>query len=122
MPYYKDINNGLHWLDNPAFSYLLPASCVQISAAAADAIRSANASNPAALANITPRQIRMALTQAGLRTVVETAVAAGSQDLKDWWEFSTYFERTHPQVVAMAAALGVSDAQLDSLWALGATL
>ena len=77
---------------------------------------------PVASPQISPRQIRMALTQMNLRSQVEAAVAAGDQDLKDWYEFSTYFDRNHPQVTAMAATLNVSDAQLDSLWQLGATL
>ena len=71
---------------------------------------------------ISPRQIRMALTQMSLRSTVETAVASGDQDLKDWYQFSTYFDRNHPQVLAMAAALGVDDTELDALWELGATL
>ena len=77
--------------------------------------------NPAIL-SVSPRQIRMALSRAGLRTQVESAVAAGDQDLKDWYEFSTEFERVNPQVLLMSAALGVSEAQLDDLWALAATL
>jgi len=71
---------------------------------------------------LTPRQIRMALTRSGLRETVEAAVKAGSQDLKDWWEFSTVFERNHPQVLAMAQALNVENALLDELWILGAEL
>lgn len=72
--------------------------------------------------SVTPRQIRMALTQAGLRSAVEAAVAAGDQDLKDWWFESNAFERDRPQVLAMAALLGVSDAQLEALWTLADTL
>lgn len=72
--------------------------------------------------SLTPRQIRQALTRAGLRTEVEAAVAAGSQDLRDWWEFSTSFERMHPEVIGMQKALSVTDESLDLLWALGATL
>ena len=53
---------------------------------------------------------------------VEAAVAAGDQDLKDWYEFSTAFERLNPQVVAMGEALSVSPASLDDLWTLGASL
>jgi hypothetical protein len=71
---------------------------------------------------VSPRQIRMALTRANLRTQVEAAVAAGDQDLKDWYEFSTAFERVNPQVTAMATALSVSEEQLDNLWKLAATL
>jgi len=77
---------------------------------------------PVVITPISPRQIRMALTRAGLRQAVESAVAAGDQDLKDWWEFSTTFERTNAQVTAMAAALGVSESSIDDLWKLGATL
>lgn len=76
----------------------------------------------APIAPISPRQIRQALTRAGLRTAVEAAVAAGDQDLKDWYEFSTAFERLNLQVVAMGEALSVSPASLDDLWALGASL
>ena len=76
----------------------------------------------AAMPALTPRQIRQALTRAGLRTQVEAAVAAGDQDMKDWWEFATTFERTHHLVVAMGTALGQTEAQLDALWALGASL
>ena len=77
---------------------------------------------PVVIPAVSPRQIRQALTRAGLRTSVEAAVAAGDQDLKDWWEFSTTFERLNPQVTAMGAALGVSDTQLDDLWTLASTL
>jgi hypothetical protein len=77
---------------------------------------------PAPSDPVSPRQIRQALTRAGLRAAVEAAVSAGDQDLKDWWEFSTSFERLNPQVVAMGEALGQPDEQLDALWALGATL
>ena len=122
MAYYKDTSNKLHWLDSSEFEYLLPEGSVQITAAEADAIREANKPVPAPVTQISPRQIRMALTQMGLRSQVETAVSAGDQDMKDWYEFSTYFDRNHPQVLAMATALNVSSANLDNLWALAATL
>ena len=65
---------------------------------------------------VSPRQIRQALTAAGLRASVEAAIAASNQDTKDWYEFSTAFERTHPAVTAMGVALGVSAGALDDLW------
>lgn len=71
---------------------------------------------------VSPRQIRQALTASGLRSVVEAAVASGTQDIKDWYEFSTSFDRYNPQVLDMAAALDISDLQLDQLWRLAATL
>ena len=67
-------------------------------------------------ASVSPRQIRQALTAAGLRASVEAAVAASDQDTKDWYEFSTAFERAHPAVIAMGIALGVSSDALDGLW------
>lgn len=120
--FYKDINNQLHWLDSSEFEYLLPEGSVQITDAEADAIREANKPIPSAVTQISPRQIRMAMTQLGLRNDVEAVVAAGDQDMKDWYQFSTFFDRNHPQVLAMAAALNVDDQELDTLWALGATL
>jgi hypothetical protein len=71
---------------------------------------------------ISPKQIRMALNRTGLRTKIENAVSIGDQDLKDWWEFSLSFERSHPQVTAMGIAIGQTDAQLDEIWTLGASL
>lgn len=76
----------------------------------------------AAIPSISPRQIRQALSRAGLRASVEAAVVAGDQDLKDWYAFSAPFERNHPQVLNMGSALGQTPEQLDDLWALGATL
>lgn len=65
---------------------------------------------------VSPRQIRQALTAAGLRSSVEAVVAGGDQDMKDWWEFSISIERRHPLVVAMATSLGVTERQLDDLF------
>jgi hypothetical protein len=71
---------------------------------------------------VSPRQIRQALTQTGLRDIVEQAVAAGDQDLKDWWEFSTQIESTHPAVIEMASVLSVTDEQLGALFELAKSL
>ena len=72
--------------------------------------------------SVSPRQIRQALTRAGLRASVEAAVAAGDQDIKDWYEFATDFERSNPVVASLGAALNVSDEQLDALWILAEAL
>lgn len=71
---------------------------------------------------VSPRQIRQALTRAGLRAQVEAAVAAGDQDLKDWWEFATSVERQNEHVIAMGTALGQTTEQLDQLFQLAASL
>lgn len=67
-------------------------------------------------AQVSPRQIRQALNAAGLRQQVEDAIAAGDQNMKDWWEFSLSIERNHPLVIAMAAALNVTERELDDLF------
>ena len=121
MPYFKNQTNQLFWLDaqdDPA--KWLPAGCVPITDEEAESLRPI--SPPPPIAPISPRQIRQALTRVGLRTAVEAAVAAGGQDLKDWYEFSTAFERNNAQVIAMGVALSVSPSSLDDLWALGASL
>lgn len=71
---------------------------------------------------VTPRQLRLALTATGLRAAVEAAVAGGDQNTKDTWEFSTECLRDNPLLVQMGAALGKTEAELDALFALAATL
>ena len=77
---------------------------------------------PTPVPSITAWQIRKALNQMGLREAVEAAVAAGSQDAKDAWQYANEFERTHPLIESFAQALGKSDEDIDALFALGATL
>jgi len=43
MPYYKDSNNQVHWLDSNAYQHMLPLGSVQITEAEAATIRDANA-------------------------------------------------------------------------------
>lgn len=122
MPFYKDLakNDELHWLDDVKHEEMLPSTCVLITDEEAEEIRARPKIRQ--VMRVSARQIRMALSQVGLRDDVEAAVAAGSRDLQDWYEFTRIFERDHPQVVAMAALLGVTDTQLDDLWNLAITL
>ncbi len=71
---------------------------------------------------VTDKQLRQALTRTKLRSAVESAVAAGDQDLKDEWDRSTEVHRDNALVVAMAHSLGVTDAQLDDLFILAGSL
>lgn len=78
---------------------------------------------PAPIVPVSPRQIRQAMTRAGIRQQVEDAIAASNDyDLKDWYEYATEFERGNPAVAQLAAALNISEQQLDDLWRLAATL
>lgn len=61
-------------------------------------------------------QARRALLAAGLLTAVEAAVAAASQDIQITWEYAPNIVRNSPFVTSMAAALGLTDAQLNDLF------
>lgn len=73
-------------------------------------------------ATCTPRQIRLALNQLGLRDQVEQAVAAADQTVRDTWQYSQIIVRTDPLIASMAAGLNVDSATIDQLFALAATL
>ena len=72
--------------------------------------------------SVSPRQIRLALNATGLRVTVESAVASGTQDLKDWWEYALDIERNHALINGMAAQLNITEQQIDDLFRLAATL
>ena len=124
MPFYKNPieDNQVYWLDDAQYVNLIPSTCVEITSEEASAIQASKVETPPTEAKISPRQIRMALTQSGLRSQVEAAVAAGDQDMKDWYEFANEFEETNPLVKGMATALGVSDSALHDLFVLAKTL
>lgn len=117
MPIFKAPN------DDTCLADTAPSGWVEITQSELDAIReSRTAASPKVFTPLTPRQIRQALTIAGLRTSVETTIAAGDQNTKDWWEYALTIERNHPMVEGMATALGQTSAQVDALFELGAQL
>lgn len=75
---------------------------------------------------VTMRQARLALVQYNLLTQVNTAVGnmpgAAGDTARIEWEFSSTVERNRPLVQALGAALGLTEAQLDDLFRLAATL
>lgn len=68
---------------------------------------------------VTAFQARAALYNANLLATVEAAVAASTDEtLKLAWNHALHFERTSPTIATMAAALGLTDQQVDDLfWA-----
>jgi hypothetical protein len=70
---------------------------------------------------VTPRQIRLALNQLGLRSAVEAYVAQADQSTMDSWEYSTQFERDHPLLLAAAEALQQPPEAIDALFTLALT-
>ena len=74
---------------------------------------------PAVPASVSPRQIRIWLVRHGISmAAVDAAIAEipdeqARQEAQISWEFSPYVERAHPMLVPLAAALGLSEAQVD---------
>ena len=66
---------------------------------------------------ITPRQIRQQLTAIGLRQTVEDLISASNDyDLKDWWNHSQDFQRSHPVLLEVATQLGMSEDDMDNFF------
>lgn len=68
-------------------------------------------------------QARTAMRRAGLLASVETAVAASADpEIQDAWEYATEFHRASPTIAALAAQIGMTDAQVDDLFRVAATI
>lgn len=65
---------------------------------------------------ITPRQMRLQLIALGLRQQVEDWVATQPIDIKDWWEFSSGYERNNQVLIDAATRFGFTSEQLDELF------
>lgn len=72
--------------------------------------------------SVSPRQIRLALTQLGLRAQVEAFVAAADQTTKDNWDYASEFVFDNPLVDTCMTALGKTDADKLALFQLAGTL
>lgn len=72
---------------------------------------------------ITRRQLRLTLVRNGVSLAsVEAAIAAmpdglEKQEAQIEWSDASSFNRNHPTLKAIAVALGLSDAQIDAMWA-----
>ncbi|MGL4263969.1 MAG: hypothetical protein ACRCTX_20325 [Afipia sp.] len=77
---------------------------------------------------VTRRQFLQGLTRIGLRAPVmawRTALDPADPadlDLIDWYDESQFFERQNPELLAVAAAFGLSDDQIDAAFAMMVTL
>jgi predicted lipid carrier protein YhbT len=67
-------------------------------------------------------QMRRALSQQGLRDVVEAAVAQSSQDVQDMWQFTTEHHRDNPMVAQIAQAIGKTEDDIDALFILAGSI
>ena len=76
--------------------------------------------------SVTMRQARLALHAAGLLSGVDAAIASMQEPAKTAalieWEYASSVERNAGLVPEMAAALGMSEADIDDLFIAAATL
>jgi hypothetical protein len=65
---------------------------------------------------VSMRQARLALYGAGLLDQVNALVASSTPDVRIEFEYATELRRDWPTLVALAAGLGLTDAQIDDLF------
>lgn len=127
MPHYKNQDSSvLYWLDegdDP--SQWLPEGAEEVTEEEAEVIRSAilKAVEAPALAvtQVTMRQARLALLQAGLLGSIQAALQAIPDEMQRQaalieWEFAATVDRDSPWVVNLAASLGLTEEMLDGLF------
>lgn len=74
------------------------------------------------ITSVTPRQARLALLVAGLLDQVDAAVTTAGGATKITWDYATEINRNDPLITSIGAALGLTSAQIDALFAHAATL
>jgi hypothetical protein len=79
-------------------------------------------------ASVTARQIRLWLVRHGVSLAqVDAAIdaipdAQQREECRVEWDYAPWVERTHPMLVPLAAALGLSEAQVDDAFREAATI
>ncbi|MFN4126902.1 hypothetical protein [Pannonibacter indicus] len=77
---------------------------------------------------LTARQFRLGLLDAGMAPAQVDAVIAQIEDeasrvrAQIEWEYASQFQRAHPLVTTLSAALGLTPEQVDVMWADAAQL
>ena len=76
-----------------------------------------------AIPDVTSWQLTKALIETGMIAAVESLVAAPTTDplIKYGWNKATTYNRHDPVVLAAQAGMGLTDAQVDGLFALAAS-
>jgi hypothetical protein len=79
------------------------------------------AARPKIPVELTPRQFRLAMLQAGVSPAQITAMleAAGDEAGLIEWEYASSIRRDHPLIVTLAGALGKTEADIDQIFILG---
>jgi hypothetical protein len=77
---------------------------------------------PPPVISASPRQIRLALSQIGIRQQVEDYVNTQSITVQDNWHYASIFYPDNALLIAAAAALGKTSADIDALFKLAASI
>jgi hypothetical protein len=77
---------------------------------------------PSVVTEVSRLQARLALNAAGLLASAEAAVAAADMATQIYWADASVFHRDHPLIAAIAGVLGLSDEQVDDLFAAAAAI
>lgn len=72
--------------------------------------------------SVTPLQIRRALLQQGLLDDVTAFVESADLETRMAWEYAVQINRDNALIAAAAASIGATDADVDDLFRLAATL
>lgn len=74
------------------------------------------------MSSLSARQFRLGLIQSGRSLAQVDTVIAAIEDPEERaaaeveWQYATSFNRTHPLVVSLSAALGFTPEEVDALW------
>lgn len=77
----------------------------------------------AGMTPITPRQLRLALVRSGISLLSVTAAldslpeGAEKEEAEIEWEYATRYERMAPALLTIAGAIGLTQSEIDTLWA-----
>lgn len=104
----------------PGTPYELPEGCTLVEGR--EFPPTPDTSPAVSIVTVSPFQVRRALRQVGLRDLVEGYVNSLGEEGQDAWRYATVIHRDNAILLAGAAALGLSDTQLDDLFTLAASL
>jgi hypothetical protein len=69
-------------------------------------------------AQLSRAAFKLALLAGGYLDAIEAAYPTWPREVQIMWDDSLYFERMHPSLLQLAAAMGYSEAEVDALFGL----
>jgi hypothetical protein len=71
--------------------------------------------------SVGPLQLRRALREVGMYAAVVAYVETAPEEVQEAWEYATEYRRDDPLFPVVQTALGLTDEQVDALFALAAS-